>query len=115
MSDRRRMKRRHLFYYLQVFERASELMLGYMMNVTPDGFMLLSDKPLEVGRTWALRLNLPVEIMGKRQMEVEGKSAWCRPDANPDFYNIGFQILHPSWDEMMVIEQLVDDFGMNEP
>jgi hypothetical protein len=115
MSDRRHVKRRHLSYYLRVFERDSEQMLGYMMNVAPDGFMLLSDKPLEVGKMWALRLNLPVEIMGKRQMEVEGQSAWCKPDPNPDFYYIGFQVLHPSWDEMMVIEQLADDLGMNEP
>ncbi len=115
MLERRRIKRRHLFYHLRVFERGTERLLGYLVDITPEGIMLISDQPIAADTIYPLRMILPAEILGRREMDFDARSVWCRSDEDStDFFNVGFRLLDVPWEEKMVIEQLVDDYGAVE-
>ncbi|GAJ03988.1 unnamed protein product, partial [marine sediment metagenome] len=47
MEDRRKYNRTDLIYYLTVFDRNTDNLIGYMGNISSGGTMILSGKPLE--------------------------------------------------------------------
>ena len=90
MAERRELKRRHLIYYLRVFDRNTDKIIGHLVDITTEGLMLISEGPLETDAIFELRMDLPSEIEGVRKMDCLAHSRWCRKDDNPDFFNTGF-------------------------
>jgi hypothetical protein len=110
--DKRSVKRRHLIYYLSVTDAAAGRPLGHLVDVTTEGIMLLSRDPIPVGRTFALRMALPSGVSEHvEDVEFEAKSLWCQKDANPDFYDTGFQLMSTSPRQLAVIGTLISDYG----
>jgi hypothetical protein len=63
-------------------ERRHREVFGYLIDLSPDGMKMLSDKEIEVEKYY--RLTIDVKATGLRpRTAVEAKSAWCRPDVNP--------------------------------
>lgn len=114
MIERRRLKRRHLIYYLKVFDRNTDELFGHLVDITSEGVMLISENPIEVDATFQLKMALPAEFLGGKQLEFRARSAWCRKDVNPDFYAIGFQLLDVSKDYFAVVERLIEEFGFRD-
>jgi len=112
--DKRKVKRRHLIYYLRVFSRNTGEMIGHMVDVTPEGIMLISEKPIELNTKYQLRMDLPVEIWGTQHLDFEAKSLWGRRDVNPDFYNTGFEIQGEDWKRIETIERLISQYGFSD-
>jgi hypothetical protein len=111
----RRLKRRHLIYYLRVFEKNADQPIGHMVDITTEGMMLISEDPIKTDTVFELRMVLPVEIEGSREITFSAMSRWCREDENPDFYNTGFQLIHPSSGHIKIIEYLIRKFCFKEP
>jgi len=88
MQEKRKLKRRHLIYYLRVFEKNADQPIGHMVDISDEGMMLISEDPAE--------------------------SRWCREDENPDFYNTGFQLIHPSPEHIKITGHLVQKFCFKE-
>ena len=59
MDEKREIKRRHLIYYLRVFDRKTDQLLGHLVNITPQGIMLISEESLATDTTFQLRMKLP--------------------------------------------------------
>lgn len=114
MDDRRHLKRRHLLYYLRVFERRSGEQLGSLVDITPDGVMLISPEPIPSGRDFALRMHLPAGITRDNRVDLDARSIWTRPDVNPDFHVTGFQLLGVVPSCLHAIEQLIEDYGFRD-
>ena len=112
--DRRRVKRRHLIYYLRVFDRASGRQVGHLVDLTSEGMMLMSERPIRVGRTLGLRMSLPRESGGEEAIEFDATSLWTSADVNPDFYDTGFRFEKISRHHLSRIETLIDDYGFRE-
>lgn len=111
----RRAERRHLIYYLRVFEQDGGELVGYLADLTTEGFMVISDRKIAAGRTFGLRMDLPKKMKGSRQVLFKARSMWCKPDANPDFYNTGYRIVGLSKEDARTIDGLIRDFFYEEP
>jgi len=114
MEERRKLKRRHIIYYLLVFDQDTQSMLGHLVDITPQGMMVISEQPLEVGRLYNLRLLLPYQIAGKRELIFQAHSKWCQKDLNPDFYDTGFQLLNVSDEDIRTIDWLIEQAGFRD-
>lgn len=114
MPDRRKVKRRHLIYYLRVFDRATGRQLGHLVDLTPDGMMMMSERPVRVGRTIGLKMVLPGEAAREQVLEFDATSMWTSPDVNPDFYDTGFKLSKVSRRHLAQIETLIDDYGFRD-
>ncbi len=108
---RRGLKRAHLVYYLRVFTTDTHKLLGHLADITPEGLMLVSEHPIPTDREMNLRLVLPRAIDGKVEVEFGALSLWSRTDANPDFYDTGFRLVHIDEADRAVIRRLVEEFG----
>ena len=111
MSEKRKLARRHLIYYLRVFDRESNELIGHLINISPQGIMIMSEEPLEINKHFKLRMDLPVDIFDKTEIEFDAESRWCKKDINPEFYDTGFAIIDLSYTDGRLIEKLIDDYG----
>lgn len=114
MYDRRALKRRHLIYHLRTFDQDSGELLGHLVDITPDGIMLVSESIIPLGKHFKLKMSLPTTILGHEVLEFEAKSKWNSRDVNPDFFDTGFALLDSPTEHMEVVEALVRDYGFND-
>ena len=110
----RKLKRRHLLYYLRVFDRRTGDLVGHLVDLTTEGMMLMSEEPIEEGVTLYLRMALPEEINGKTQISLDGETIWCREDHNPDFYVTGMRLKNVAPRNIERIEQLIVLVGFED-
>jgi hypothetical protein len=114
MADRRKVKRRHLIYYLRVFDRSSGRQLGHLVDLTPEGMMVMSERPIRVGRKVELKMTLPGDTEREQAVEFDATSLWTSEDVNPDFYDTGFKFEKISRKHLAQLETLIDDFGFRD-
>ncbi len=114
MDERRHLKRRHLLYYLRVFDRGSGEQLGSLADITAEGLMLVSTDSIPTGRDFRLRMHLPPGITRDNGVEIDARSVWTRPDVNPEFHVTGFTLLSVTPGCVDAIEQLIDDYGFRD-
>ena len=82
MVEKRKLKRRHLIYYLRVYEDKSKTPLGYMADIHSQGIMLISDNPIKTNKLFKLRMELPQQIGTKAQIEFTARSLWGKKGIN---------------------------------
>ncbi len=111
VSDHRQCTRGNVVFYLRLFDETSNRVLGHLADISTQGLMLISDEPIQVNKTYQLRLALPEELSEKKEVLLEATSRWCRPDASPDLYVSGFTINDPSKEVQDCIFRLVKEFG----
>jgi hypothetical protein len=112
--DNRKLKRRHLIYYLRVYDAVNEQLIGHLVDVTTEGMMLISELPIPTNKTFTFRMILPDEILSKPDIVIEARSIWCKKDVNPDFYATGLTILKIDPDDLVVIDSLIRKYGFND-
>ena len=111
----RKIDRRCLVFYLRVMDQTSSEILGYLIDISEEGVMLMGDSKVVVGEEYQLRMRLPA-LMKKDRDEVvlSATSKWCKPDKDTKTYLAGFQLgeLHPA--VRRLIKNLINDFGYNQ-
>lgn len=113
MEDKRKLKRRHLIYYLRVFNKKTDQLIGHLVDITTEGIMLISEEPIDTTAIFQLNMTLPANIEGNKQIAFKARSLWCKKDINPDFYNTGFQLINISVKGIQIIERLIHDFSFD--
>jgi len=114
MYERRKVKRRHLIYYLRVFEQETNKLVGHLVDLTPDGVMLISEEQIELNKLFHLRMVLPSRVGGKEEWLFDAETRWCRKDINPDFYDTGFLLMNVAETDTEVIGNLIQGFGFQD-
>jgi len=110
----RKLQRRHLIYYLRVFEQDSGRLIGHLVDLTAEGMMLISETALATDKVYALRMELPGEVFAHEQFDFTARSVWCRPDVNPKFFDIGLTLLNVEARDITCIEDLMQHYGFND-
>ena len=60
--DSRSLKRRHLIYYLRVFDRNTDKLFGHIVDITTEGVMMIGEKAIETNTVYQLRMELSTLI-----------------------------------------------------
>ena len=107
-EDKRSVPRRHIIYYLRVFDIESGSLLGNLVDISTKGIMVVSEREVPIGETFHLKMVLPDTIQGKKAVEFEAQSRWCRNDTNPDFYDTGFELVDPQVSFLDAVDRLVE-------
>ncbi|MEW5818537.1 MAG: PilZ domain-containing protein [Spirochaetota bacterium] len=108
--EKRDMKRWHLIYYLRVFDRNTNNLIGNLVDITTEGIMLISEKPINTNQIYYFRMDLPQAVEGKKEIQFDCQSLWCKNDVNPDFYDTGFKFVNISDNARKIITELINTF-----
>ncbi|MFC1858567.1 PilZ domain-containing protein [Thermodesulfobacteriota bacterium] len=103
-------ERKSLLYYLKITDKSANKSIGYAVDISKQGFMLITGKPVEPDSLFQLKMFLPEEIQGGRYFEFSAVSRWCRQDQNPDYYSVGFQFADPSPEGIKIVDHLVEKY-----
>jgi hypothetical protein len=113
-DDKRKLKRRHLIYYLRIFNNQNSELLGHLIDITSEGLMMISENSIEIEKDFELRMVLPQEILSREDLLFQTTSIWCKKDVNPDFFATGFRIRDISMEDIGIIERLIRQHGFQD-
>ena len=111
MTELRRIERRQLSRYLQVFNRNTGKPMGSIGNISLDGLMLVSQWPMLVGACFDLCLHVPGEQGVERVIDFQAECMWSREDVTPGTFDSGFALVAPPADYMQMVAALRDYFS----
>lgn len=114
MAEKRKDKRRNIIYYLRVFDRNTDQLVGQLVDITTSGMKLVSETPIESDAVFQLRMVLPEEIGQKKEIGFDVKSMWCKRDVNPNFFSIGFEFEDISTEDIKIIQNLIYEFSFRD-
>jgi len=106
-KEKRKETRKHLIYYLKVFDADKNELIGNLVDITVNGMMLISEEPIELTKVFNLKIILPRKIQGKEEFLVEAKSMWSKNDINPVLYDSGLQFSKLNNQEKDIVEDLL--------
>lgn len=111
MEERRKMERKYLIIYSRVFNRGSGQLLGYLADMSRLGMMIISENHLPENATIPVRIDLPdTKIFKADHIKLMCRVAWCRPDLDPSFYNVGFEFQDPTPEDLEIIQIMIDEY-----
>ncbi len=114
MRNQRKLKRRHIIYYLRVLDRNSGQLIGQLIDITTEGVKLISENPIDPQTFLQLRMLLPEEINRKSEICFDVESLWCKRDINPNFFSIGFVFVDILQEDVNIIKNLIYDFSFRD-
>lgn len=118
MKERRKLPRKYLMVYSRVFNRETGQIIGYLSDLNHLGAMLISDDPQLVGADLPLRFDLPEpHLSGQSRLSLDARVAWCSPDIDPAFFNLGLTFREVNETQSRIIQMLMEtyEFRRNTP
>ena len=113
-NETRSLKRRHLVYYLEVYDDDANELLGHLVDLTTSGLKLVSKQRIPTNRNYKLRMMLPEGYFSQKDLYFEAKSMWSSNDINPDFYDTGFAAPKLEPVAQNIILDLVSQISFND-
>lgn len=114
MKERRKFKRRFIMYYTRIFDRNTGAVLGYLVDLSAIGSMVVSEEAFVPGKVYRLRMDIPEEFSSKACLDFEAECVWSRPDTDPRFFDSGLQLLNISEADVELIERLMQEYGFRD-
>jgi hypothetical protein len=114
MLERRNLKRRHLLFYLRVFDASNGKILGHLVDISQEGIMLISERPIASGHSFALEMDIPTGTDSSSRVQFTARSIWSKKDINPNFFDTGFKILEMEPNCSEIITGLIELFGFSD-
>ncbi len=110
-TDRRTIKRRHLIYYLRVWDLKTEQLLGHIVDINSGGFMLISEKPIEPDQTFELEIRWNTPDDEELRIQFQAVSRWSSNDINPAFFDSGFELIGAVDEVLEPIGDMIEEYG----
>jgi hypothetical protein len=115
ISDRRKLKRKKLAYYMLVVDVQTQQTIGHLVDITPIGLAIDSQKPISLEKDFRLLLELTPDISNKSQITFSARTKWCRRDEiEPSLYDIGFSITGITPGDAAIIQRLSDKYAARD-
>jgi len=115
MIDRRHSKRRELLIFLPAYDKETTELLGYIADINRGGLMLFSERYLEVGKKYTLKVcveDLRAALILRPDEGHEGcclewtaRSRWIA--IHPELYRIGFMFTDMNPPAQNALEQII--------
>ena len=112
MSNARKESRKKLMAFTPVYELKRKTLLGYIADLTLKGTMVSGGKALEVNQHMTIGIEFPEAppTMTVTRIVVPARVAWCRPEENPQNFNIGFEFAEVSPENAKIIEAVLERY-----
>jgi hypothetical protein len=111
-KDQRKRSRRSTSLYLRFLNNRTGELVGDLANISTDGFMLESMKPIQINAEYSFRIDLPPELSRKLSIVFTARSIWSQPDrVDRRLYDIGFEIVKMDASDRQVFQQIFEQYG----
>lgn len=111
MEERRKLPRKDLMAYSQVFDVHGGYLIGYLGDLTNLGAMVISDAPISADKELTIQVQLPeLDGISDESITVPVRVAWCRQDLSPEYYNVGMEFKKLTGRQHEIIEAILENY-----
>lgn len=111
MEERRKLPRKDLMAYSQVFDIHGGYLIGYLGDLTNLGAMVISDAPIMADKELTVQIQLPeLEGFSDETITVPVRVAWCRQDLSPEYFNVGMEFKILTGRQREIIEAILENY-----
>ncbi len=111
MQDRRKLPRKDLMSYSQVFDLAQGKLIGYLGDLNLIGAMVIGDESLKVEQQLNIAIQLPeLPKINATRLAVPVRVVWCHQDLSPEYFNIGLEFELVTDEQKKIIEAVIDNY-----
>ena len=111
MQDRRKLPRKDLMSYSQVFDLAQGKLIGYLGDLNLIGAMVIGDESLRVEDSLTISIQLPeLPKINATRLSLPVRVVWCHQDLSPEYFNIGLEFEIVTDDQKKIIEAVIDNY-----
>ncbi|RYZ86239.1 MAG: PilZ domain-containing protein [Moraxellaceae bacterium] len=114
-SERRLRKRVNLSVYLAATNATTYDVLGHLIDISPAGFLLLTERTLDQQGTLSINIQLPEPLENLNIINVIAQIIRSKPSPKPNFYETAFEITYASSQTKRIIEILQDQWHLQLP
>ena len=111
MQDRRKLPRKDLMSYSQVFDLTQGKLIGYLGDLTLIGAMVIGDEALKVDDQLTISIQLP-ELPGinATRLTLPVRVVRCHQDISPEYFNIGLEFEVVTDEHKKIIEAVLNNY-----
>lgn len=110
MEEHRKLVRKRVGIVLEMQDRQTSQVLGRIMDLTLEGFMLLAKQEMIPDQQYELVLNLPEAIRFHRSIELVAECRWCQPSNTAGYFGAGFFVVSVDVVKREAWKLLVEEF-----
>ncbi|HVP07364.1 MAG TPA: PilZ domain-containing protein [Candidatus Acidoferrum sp.] len=92
IEERRKSERQDAPQFMTVYDAASKQPVGTLVNMSTEGAMFVTDRPVKPATTFRCRVELPQDIMDHEQVRFEAECRWCRKNVAKDRWESGYRL-----------------------
>jgi hypothetical protein len=115
MSRLRMERRRKIMTFAPVHNVRTNILLGYLEDLTLKGALMVSEESIEVGRTLtaAIEFREKPELPSFAHMIVSARVAWCRLEEHHTYFNVGMEFLEMPEKNKQAIEEVLEKYEIS--
>lgn len=111
MPERRKLPRKDIMSYSQVFDHSQGRLIGYLGDLTPIGAMIIGDESLKVEEKLNISIQLPeLPKINATRLILSVRVVRCQPDLSPEYFNIGVEFEQVTDEQNDIIEAVIDNY-----
>jgi hypothetical protein len=109
MSNRRKETRRRFTAFTPVYDLHPRVLLGYLGDLSLLGALVIGTNLTTIKKETELEIQFPGEILDLPVLPVKipARIAWCRPDENPQYFNIGVEFTEMTPEHEELFQQIL--------
>jgi hypothetical protein len=111
MSERRKQARKATNDYFMVYDRRTNHLVGRVLDLTPDGAMMISETPVPEQVTIECKMHMPRMIGRRRYVYFDAACKWCRKNRRLGWYETGYALLNVSPEDQELIDYLIGEWS----
>lgn len=112
MSERRKETRRKLMAFTPVYDLHPRVLLGYLGDLTLRGALVIGAKMITIHKETLLEIVFPSGLpdIPPTPVTIPARVAWCRPDEDPQYYNIGVEFSRVSPEHERLFQEILERY-----
>ncbi len=111
MQERRKLPRKDLMSYSQVFDLYRGKLIGYLGDLNFIGAMIIADTPMKVDDKITISIQLPeLPSVNAARLALPIRVAWCHTDLSPEYFNIGMEFELVTDEQKKIIEAVIENY-----
>lgn len=111
VTNQRKFSRHQLIHYLSVFQHDTKEPLGYLVDISLGGGMLVNNTPIPIGKKFKILIFLPTDFPNENCFDIEVESVReCLDTIDNKQYNTGFRFFNISSQQQEIIAYLISQY-----
>lgn len=111
MQDRRKLPRKDLMSYSQVFDLAQGKLIGYLGDLNLIGAMVIGDESLKEEEKLNISIQLPeLPRINATRLVLPARVVWCNQDVSPEYFNLGLEFEVVTEEQKQIIEAVLENY-----